>query len=275
MNSPQPLFIDSAAGRIFALYFAPQNTPRGAVLYLPPLAEEMNRCRALAAAQARLLASAGYACLLFDYFGTGDSSGELSDANWDIWHGDVLAAAHWLEDKTQRPITLWGCRFGALLAADVASASSSRFSHLLFWQPVVDGKLYLTQFLRLRVAFLMDRGLPAETTEQMRVQLAAGNPVVVSGYALPAGLANVIDKIRIDDRQGLSNSRIDWFENVSNAGKPLALPSQKAIEALQAGSNRVAVRPFTAPPIWQLHERDEAPDLLEKTMALLQGQACA
>ena len=99
MNSPQPLFIDSAAGRIFALYFAPQNTPRGAVLYLPPLAEEMNRCRALAAAQARLLANAGYACLLFDYFGTGDSSGELSDANWDIWHGDVLAAAHWLEDK--------------------------------------------------------------------------------------------------------------------------------------------------------------------------------
>lgn len=272
MSSPQPFFIDSAAGRVFALYFAPHGTPRGAILYLPPLAEEMNRCRALVAEQARTFAAAGYACLLLDYFGTGDSAGELSEATWDVWHADVLAAARWLEEKTKLPVSLWGCRLGALLATDVASRAPARFSHLVFWQPIMDGKIYLTQFLRLRVAFLMDRGLPAETTEQMRAQFTAGESVVVSGYALPPGIANTVDKLRLPDIIGLSNCRIDWLENVSEPSKPLPPPSQKAIEALRQQGHQVNVQPFTSPPIWQLHERDEALDLLEKTTALFAEQ---
>lgn len=271
MSMIAPRFLDSIAGQVFTLYFAPATPARGAVLYLPPLTEEMNRCRALAAAQARAFADAGYACLLLDYFGTGDSAGELQDATWDTWRADVLTAADWLEQNTGLPVTLWGCRLGALLAADVANHAPARFRHLVWWQPVADGKLYLTQFLRLRVAFLMDRGLPAETTEQMRAQLAAGNNVVVSGYALPGGIANAIDQLRITDCTNLTVCRIDWLENVSEPGKPLALPSQKTIEALRAQGNQVNAHPFTAPPIWQLHERDEAPDLLEKTTALFRS----
>ena len=232
----------------------------------------MNRCRALAAEQANAFAAAGYACLLLDYFGTGDSAGELSEATWDIWHADVLAAAEWLEGKTKLPVSLWGCRLGALLATDVASSAPSRFKHLIFWQPIIDGKLYLTQFLRLRVAFLMDRGLPAETTEQMRAQLSAGSSVVVSGYALPPGIANAVDKLRLQESQGLATCQIDWLENVSEPGRPLAPPSQKAIEVLLQKGHRVNVQAFTAPPIWQLHERDKAPDLLEKTTALISEQ---
>lgn len=270
-RSVNPQFLDSAAGRIFTLYFAPTTPARGAILYLPPLAEEMNRCRALVSAQARAFADAGYACLLLDYFGTGDSAGELADASWEIWQADVRAAADWLEQQSGMPVTLWGCRLGALLAADIASHDRNRFRRLIFWQPVVDGKMYLTQFLRLRVAFLMDRGLPPETTEQMRVQLANQQPVVVSGYAIPAAIANAIDQLRITDPAGLSGCHIDWLENVSEPGKPLTIASQKAIEALRSKDNQVEVHPFTAPPIWQLHERDAAPDLLEKTAALFKS----
>ena len=262
-----PHFIDSVAGPVFALHFAPAGPARGAVLYLPPLAEEMNRCRALAAAQAQALADAGYACLLLDYFGTGDSAGELIDATWDTWRGDALAAANWLEQESGMPVTLWGCRLGALLAADIAGRAPERFRRLLLWQPIVDGKMYFTQILRLRVAFLMDRGLPPETTADMRAQLAAGQNIVVSGYTFPLGLAQEIDQLRIGDA-ALSLCRIDWFENVSEPGKPLSPASQKAQQALRAQGNDVHAHPFTAPPIWQLHERDEAPDLLEKTTAL-------
>lgn len=267
-NSVHPQFLTSAAGQVFMLYYAPTNPVRGAVLYLPPLAEEMNRCRALVAAQARAFANAGYACLLLDYFGTGDSAGELADAAWQTWQADVLTAADWLEKESGMPVTLWGCRLGALLAADVASQNPSRFRRLIFWQPVVDGKMYLTQFLRLRVAFLMDRGLPPETTDQMRAQLSNNQSMVISGYAIPAAIANAIDPIRITDRAGLSGCHIDWLENVSEPGKPFAIASQKAIETLQSQGNKVESFPFTAPPMWQLHERDEAPDLLEKTTGI-------
>ena len=268
-HSVSPQFLDSAAGRIFTLFFAPTTPLRGAILYLPPFAEEMNRCRALAAAQARAFADAGYACLLLDYFGTGDSAGELADASWQTWQSDVLTVAAWLENKAGMPVTLWGCRLGALLATDIASQNPERFRRLVFWQPVVDGKMYLTQFLRLRVAFLMDRGLPPETTEQMRAQLVNNQKVVVSGYALPAAIASAIDQLRISECVGLFNCHIDWLENVSGPDKPLSIASQKAIEALRSQTNQVEVHPFTAPPVWQLHERDSAPDLLVKTTALL------
>lgn len=267
MPAITPQFIPSATGQVFTLYFPAQGPARGALLYLPPLTEEMNRCRALVSAQARALAAAGQAVLLLDYFGTGDSAGELKDASWDIWHADIDDAAAWLAQQTGLPVSLWGCRLGALLAAEAASRAPERFRHLLLWQPVVDGKLFLTQFLRLRVAALMDKGLPPETTDQMRARLAAGESIAISGYELPAALANAIDRARLTDLD-LRHAHIDWLENVAEPGKPLPPGSQKAIGALQAQGVHVAVHPFTAPPIWQLHERDEAPDLIAQTSAL-------
>jgi exosortase A-associated hydrolase 2 len=169
-----PQFIQGGAGQVFTLYFPSVTTPRGAVLYLPPLTEEMNRCRSLVSTQARNLARLGYAVLLLDYYGTGDSAGELKDASWSVWHEDITAASLWLAQKTKLSITLWGCRLGALLAAEAAGRAPDLYKKLLFWQPVIDGKLYLTQFLRLRVAALMDRGLPAETTDSMRAQFEIG-----------------------------------------------------------------------------------------------------
>lgn len=267
MSSILPQFIDSVAGKVFTLYFPAQGPARGALLYLPPLAEEMNRCRALVGRQARDLAKLGYAVLLLDYFGTGDSSGELKDASWDIWHADLNAAASWLEQQTGQSVILWGCRLGAMLAAEAASRAPDRYRRLLLWQPVIDGKMFLTQFLRLRVASLMDRGLPPETTDQMRAQFAEGKSVAISGYDLPAALGNAIDLLRLIDFN-LAHAQIDWLENVSEPGKPLTPGSQKTIGALLTQGAQIKAHPFTAPPIWQLHERDQAPALIEATHAL-------
>lgn len=271
MSTMVPHFIQSTAGKVFTLYYPPEGHTRGALLYLPPLAEEMNRCRTLASAQARSLATLGYAVLLLDYFGTGDSAGELKDANWDIWHADLNAASDWLAQHTGLPVTLWGCRMGALLAADAASRAPDRYKRLLFWQPIADGKLFLTQFLRLRVAALMSQGLPPETTDQMRDQFASGESVAISGYDLPARLGIAIDQIRLADLN-LAHAQIDWLENVAEPGKPLTPGSLKVIGKLQSQGATVTACPFTAPPVWQLHERDEAPGLIEATNALYSVQ---
>lgn len=267
MHAITPRFLAGSAGPLFTLYFPAQGAARGALLYLPPLTEEMNRCRALVAAQARELAASGYAVLLLDHYGTGDSAGELQDASWELWRTDAGLARDWLAAQTGHAPILWGCRLGALLAAEVASRAPESAARLLLWQPVTDGGLYLTQFLRLRVAALMDKGLPAETTEQMRQRFAAGEGIAVSGYELPASLANAIDRARLAEL-GLRQAHIDWMENVPEPGKPLSPGSRKVIDALRAGGAHVTVHPFTAPPIWQLHERDHAPDLIDQTRAL-------
>lgn len=268
----EPMFLPGQAGRVFALYIGPRTTARGAVLYLPSFAEEMNRCRATVALQARQLAALGHACVLLDYHGTGDSEGEFDAARWSTWCADALMAADWLRQRSGHAPVLWGLRLGALLAAEVASQSGGALNRLLFWQPVADGKTFLTQYLRLRVASLMDRGLPAETTESIRAQLRTGAGVEISGYRLPGGLSGDIDSKKMLDIDAFGGMQIDWFENVDQPDKPPSMGAQRVVDGIISKAGVVKMHPFCDPAIWSLHSRDNAPDLIAKTTALFAGK---
>jgi exosortase A-associated hydrolase 2 len=273
ISQPVPLFLQGSAGLVFALYLPAHGQARQAFVYLPPFAEEMNRCRATVAQQARALCQQGIACLLLDPYGTGDSSGNLDQATWDIWVKDTLTAAEWLAQRANAPVGLWGLRLGALLATDVANQAPGRFNRLLLWQPVQDGRQYFTQYLRLRVAFLMDRNLPPETTDEMRVALAAGQTLEVAGYPIAGPLARDLDGTKLALLTRLSGLRVDWFEQVGQAGKPLTPASQKGMQQLTEQGCQVSAIPFTGPPIWQLHKRDDVPELVSLTSAHLQEAA--
>lgn len=265
----RPVFIDGTCGRLFGLHFPAGPAPRGALLYLPPFAEEMNRCRALAAEQARALAAAGISCLLLDPYGTGDSDGDLENATWAIWRDDALLATGWLAQAAGCRVSLWGLRLGGLLAGELFEAAPGQFERLLLWQPVSNGRQYLTQYLRLRVAWLMERGLPAETTDGIRATMADGTPVEVAGYLLAGDLAAGIDDARFPHGDSsLHGKRIDWLENAAEAGAPLSVAARRAVEQLQKLDAEVHATTFAGPPLWQLHKRDELPGLIEATCAL-------
>jgi exosortase A-associated hydrolase 2 len=270
---PEPFFLQGAQGRVFATYFPPQGPTKGALLYLPPFAEEMNRCRSVVAEQARLLAGLGYGTLLLDLFGTGDSEGDFSEVSWECWLGDADLAARWLEERSGMAVHLWGFRLGALLAADVARRHAGRFGRLLMWQPVLDGKLFFTQYLRLRVAYLMDRGLPAETTDSMRQAMEAGGQVEIAGYRLTVRIAADLDSKRLADMTDLRGLEIIWLEHVSEAGKVVSAPTQKAVERLREQACAVDVRTYVGAPIWQLHDRDQVPQLMATTTELIREWA--
>ncbi|MBT0960590.1 hydrolase 2, exosortase A system-associated [Denitromonas iodatirespirans] len=263
----RPFFLESDGARLFALECLPQGRPRGAVLYVPPFAEEMNRCRAIVAEQARAFAHLGYASLCIDLFGTGESEGEFEDARWDIWERNVSDAASWLADKTGQAVTLWGFRLGALLAASVAAKAPGRYPQLLLWQPVADGKPFVTQTLRQRVAWLMGQGLPAESTDDIRAALAGGAVVEVAGYSLSGPLVEGISAQKLGALSGLEGVRIDWFEHVADAGAELSIACRRNLDALEKLGAQVTAHPFVGAPLWQLHKRDEAPDLVAQTTA--------
>lgn len=63
-----------------------------ALLFLPPLFEEMNRTRALLVAAMRALAAKGFECWLPDLPGTGESERSLEEVSWQDWL-DAAAAA--------------------------------------------------------------------------------------------------------------------------------------------------------------------------------------
>lgn len=91
-----------------------------AILFVPPLFEELNRTRALIAAIMRRVAARGYGCWLLDLPGTGESGRRLGRLSWDQWRSAVGAAAKQV-GKGERLAGVASIRGGALLD-DVAPA---------------------------------------------------------------------------------------------------------------------------------------------------------
>ena len=103
MAPPMDAFFQPAPGggqRLY-LHHTPRagQTPLGAVLYIHPWAEEMNKSRRMAALGSRALAAQGWAVLQVDLLGCGDSSGDFGDATWEAWLDDVTQAAQWLRAR--------------------------------------------------------------------------------------------------------------------------------------------------------------------------------
>lgn len=92
-----------------------------ALLFLPPLFEEMNRTRALLATAMRALAAEGFQCWLPDLPGTGESERALEDVSWPDWR-DAAASAF----ETAGAVASVSLRGGALL--DEPSPARWRFA---------------------------------------------------------------------------------------------------------------------------------------------------
>jgi pimeloyl-ACP methyl ester carboxylesterase len=92
-----------------------------ALLFLPPLFEEMNRTRALLASTMRALAAEGFECWLPDLPGTGESERALAQVSWRDWQ-EAAAAAF----AAAGALASVGLRGGALL--DEAAPARWRFA---------------------------------------------------------------------------------------------------------------------------------------------------
>ncbi|MEQ8803338.1 MAG: alpha/beta hydrolase [Haliea sp.] len=239
------------------------------VIYLPPFTEEMNRCRAIAGEQARRFARQGMSCTLLDFHGTGESPGETTDATLPIWYDNVSEIYTDLVDRAPAPVHFWGCRLGALIAASYLTERATACDALLMWQPVVAGKPYATQVYRQRLAALMERGGPAETTTAIRERLATGETVEIGGYTLGGPLMLALDDLDMTTIPQAPAKRVYWLEHSADGGHGLNPRSAKAVEHLIGLGVETHPVAFTGSPLWQLHERATCDSLLEQTGAQL------
>ena len=151
------------------------------VLHCPAFAEEMNKSRKMVMDQARAFAEQGVGVLLPDLWGTGDSPGEFSDADWMVWRRNLMQILVWLKQQGSQTVTLWGLRLGCLLAQDIQQDWQADWPHLrqlLYWQPLLNGKQAVTQFLRLRLAsgLLEGAALDSQPIAAAEVPAAATEP---------------------------------------------------------------------------------------------------
>jgi exosortase A-associated hydrolase 2 len=212
-------FIESLGSKCFLCQFGHLNDAAdNAVLLLPALFEEMNLSRAIVAKQAQFLAFNGWAVYCLDYFGTGDSDGEIEQATANIWLENIIDATDWLAKQGVPTLNIWGIRAGALLAFQSLSRCQAIMpvSKLLLWKPVLKGKLFVSQFLRLKKANSMIQG--GEKTN-WRQKVAQGVNIEVAGYKVSDALLSSLEALQIPkDYDG--STPVAWLELAAKVSTP-------------------------------------------------------
>lgn len=142
----EPCFFDK--NRLFGIYHPAADGGSDKLLIIcPPLFDEYRRCYRALAELAKGCASDGTHVFRFDYFGTGESWGDLGEASVEGWLDDVRAAIEEgiaLSGASQ--VYLLGVRFGGTLAAQVRHPQVVEY---LFWDLVTSGADYLQHLERV------------------------------------------------------------------------------------------------------------------------------
>lgn len=264
MSAFRPFFLQSDPGRRLLTYYPCSGTCKGAVLYVPPFAEEMNKSRRMAAMQARSLAETGYSVLQVDLYGCGDSCGDFKDARWEIWKDDLRLALDWLKAQHDLPVTLLGLRLGALLALDFANDANFAIDRILLWQPVHSGEAYLAQFLRLRLANAMIVGKAKISLQDLKRELASNGTLEVAGYDLPQELATAISRLKLEEL-GKTGVPHHWFETMPDASAALSPASSRIVSAWESRGITAHVHKVQGEPFWSTQEITDCPDLITRT----------
>ena len=132
----------------------------------------MNKSRKMLTDVGIELAKRGIGSVIVDPYGTGDSDGDFSQADWARWQRICSKPSHGARGGAESH-RLLGVRLGCALGARVVRDAIPGLAHTVFWQPVLDGSRFLDQFLRLRVAASMMEQDRKESTADLRAQFMA------------------------------------------------------------------------------------------------------
>ena len=186
-----PFYFGTQQRRLFGVYTAARiSGSRRAVVICNPWGQEYLRSHRSIKRMAIQLASAGLHALRFDYFGTGDSAGDMTEASMADWEADTRTAIEELQATTQaREVHLIGMRLGGWIAARVAASQSSDIDSLVLWDPIVSGPRYLSELMRSS----LEQDFPQEAPTARSPD--AGGGFEIMGFPLHAGLADEIAAI--------------------------------------------------------------------------------
>jgi exosortase A-associated hydrolase 2 len=225
----------------------------------------MNLSRAVIARHAQYFATHGYTTCTLDYYGTGDSEGEIDEADSQLWLQDILAAIRWLQSRGVERIVPWGVRFGALLLLHFQRElhAATSFDRQLLWAPVTSGKLFSKQFLRLKQASAMLRNDGAKVDWRQRIR--DGETVEIAGYPINETLLSSLEQLLVPG--DFRPAAFTCWQELGTAEPGPAV--QRVVAQWPASSYRLAAT--ATPAFWQTPETFTLPELYPVTRALLEG----
>lgn len=158
-----PFFFGTSSRRLFGIYTAGAARSQRAVVLCHPWGQEYLHAHRSVRHLSTLLTAAGIHVLRFDYFGTGDSAGDMADADLKGWQSDIDTAIEELKDTSgAQRIGLVGLRLGATLAAQAAARHKKDIDKLVLWDPIVKGESYLEELRVLEAERVAKFGTPPD-----------------------------------------------------------------------------------------------------------------
>lgn len=260
-------FLDGARGAVFTLVRRPRTYSRGCILVVPPFAEEMNKCRRMITELAIGLAGVGIATVVPDLFGTGDSSGDFSEADLSIWSRDLAVVAEWCEKYVCQPSGLLAIRFGCGLTLAALDEGMPPVAVSVFWQPVLDGNRYLAQFMRQRAAATRLMKGRTETHEDVNEQLEAMQVIEVAGYSISSRLVSQLRSLTPPEKLPEQLGQIYWMEVVRQAPGSLRMRGEPPAPGAPVQGGQVKVETFAGQPFWASTEVVVLPDMVGRTIS--------
>lgn len=270
----QATFIPGTRGALFALHRAPRSAGNNSECFIvvPSFAEEMNRCRYMCTMLAQQLSEQGYGYLSVDLFGTGDSAGDFSEADWKTWRADLVSACDHAKSLGYSRITLVAIRLGALLAMETLQTLPD-VHRVILWQPVISGKTALTQFMRIRIAASLEREESGGTIADFEQQLDNGQHVQVAGYDVAPALYKAIQAVKLDSASACKGVAIAWFNTLASQERKTPRVEVDFLARWRSSGADISHTTVIGPSYWAVHERTLAPGLVEATMKYISGVA--
>ena len=155
-----------------------------------PFGQEAIRCHRMFRVLADRLSREGLHVLRFDYYATGDSSGDDNEGDIDGWIDDVLQANEEVIRRSGCAHSSWfGLRLGASLAALASGRLAKPPDRLVLWDPVIDGADYVAELANAHIAAAKaDYGSRWEIESRLRDMASAESNTEALGFPLTSAL---------------------------------------------------------------------------------------
>lgn len=262
-------YVQTDVGRLLLVVHVAGGSVSPCVVFVPPFAEEMNKSRRQFTVTAQALGEQGISCVLVDLYGTGDSDGEFRDASWATWVANVGTAIDWLVGEGLSLHAIVSLRLGSVIAADAIRQSTYKPKHHVLWQPVLDGSMFLGQFLRLKSAASLVGAGGFGSSAEFRQELMDTGSLEVAGYQLSKGLYEEIDSLRLADRLSGDAGAVSVFEIGRRERDTVSAAMQRFVDCSVAQGFAISSAYCIGEPFWSATEVVVNPALSAATAAAL------
>lgn len=266
-----PFYFPNDNYNLFGFIHEPTSgATKGSALFCHPFAEEKLWSHRVFVSFARTLAQMGYTVMRFDFMGHGDSDGHFSEASIETRLSDTRAALAWLHQHTDvsKGLCLMGLRLGASIASVIADEVPG-ITHLILWEPIIDGAHYMKQLMRINLT------TQAAVFKEIRynsdalvAQLKQGETVNIDGYEIAYAFYEQMLQLNLMGGEPKTGAHTFISHIAKKAGN-----SQNKISELSKRYPNGTYTEVVEEPFWKEIKRyyATAPDLFDKTLQWLQG----